>query len=760
MNKTLRVTLFLLLVCVQVAVSLVQLPLFETIEGFWVIRLLMQLLLWVLLGISGFSLARQFGDNSYRRYMQYLETSLTSLLSSVIKISSGDLSARIDSSQLTDARFPGRNIDVEKTASLIDRSITELNAITATPLKRLSFTGGNSYMEGYLMGEQIQKCLGTSGVLLIVIPYFNQVLHALRAKGCMSRLAEGSQGISVLPVVEGHGSEDYLSELLEQQFRLHKNITGIYITDGVTPKAAEQWLSKRGVLQNVALFAHDITEQNIAMLKRRTLKVLLAENFFAQSYNAAMNLFNALEAGWKPISYKIYMDPLLVTPDNYHEYWNESKNERVLTEAERLSLVEPLPYKSGKKWKIAIVMPTLTSFFTMAAQGAMAAKSFLEEMGLEVELLDAFTSWNSFATRASMEPPLRELAARGVNGICTVVFDRDLAPVLNEIVDAGVMVTTFNSEPLNLRDIIHNVSENISTLQVNSQSLASSAEESARANEQVVKGMNSIEEQTSIQNGQLESADESVSSLNEMIQSISLVIDSYTDAVERMNSEAGKGVEQVSETMALFQDLRTRFSQIDRELNQLNGEMGRIRKIVSTIDTFSTDTNVLAINASIQAARAGEQGKAFAVVAKEIRSLSEKSSQATEEIGRIIDSVIAGVTGVVSVSTENMKQVEVSSERFSQVDTAFQVINQHLIESADAIRGVRSSIDNAAGASGTIKDTMNNISAGNKQILANVLRISESLGELSVQSADLSVMAAQYLDIANNQEKVINQLTI
>ena len=760
MKQKLGIALFAFLVLIQILIS--ALPGFGSIPQplFSVIRLILQVLLWGGLGFLGYVILRAHFGSKYGEYFTALDNSVNSLLANLMKISSGDLSSSVDESNLFASRFSKKAITEANAGSLIDQSIQELNAITGTPLKRLSFTGGNSYLEGLQMGEQIAVYMRKSGVLLIVIPYFSQVLHALRAKGCISYLNQHAPGIKILPVVEGYGNELYFPELLEKQFSKNSSISGIYVTDGVTPIVAEKWLTERGKNRTVSLFAHDITEDNINMLKRGTLKALLAENFFAQAYNSAINLYNSLEAGWKPVSYKIYMDPLLVTPENYAEYWDSSKNDRILTETEQLSLVEPVPHTSGKRWKLGIVMPTLVTFFTMAAKGALAAKERLTEMGLDVEIVDSFKEWRNFAQREAMEPDIRNLVQRGIDGLSTVVFDRNLVPVLNGVVESGVTVTTFNSEPLNLRDIIMNVSENITTLQVNSQSLASSAEESARANEQIVKGMNSIEESTAFQNEELRLADESVSSLDGMIKNISSVIDNYTAAVERMNSEAGKGVEQVSETMQAFLELRSGFKQIDNNLNQLHGEMGRIRKIVSTIDTFSTDTNVLAINASIQAARAGEQGKAFAVVAKEIRSLSEKSSHATEEISHIIDSVISGVSGVVSVSNENMKQVEVSSERFSQVDTAFQVINQHLIESADAIRDVHSSIASAAESSGTIKTTMNKISSGNKTNLQSIQEISESLRELATQSSDLSAMAAQYLELANNQEKVISQLSI
>ena len=74
----------------------------------------------------------------------------------------------------------------------------------------------------------------------------------------------------------------------------------------------------------------------------------------------------------------------------------------------------------------------------------------------------------------------------------------------------------------------------------------------------------------------------------------------------------------------------------------------KVRDIVAIIDTIAFQTNILAINASIEAVRAGEHGRGFAVVAAEVRSLSQRCAESAREIR----SVVAAADQRVSASSE------------------------------------------------------------------------------------------------------------
>lgn len=103
----------------------------------------------------------------------------------------------------------------------------------------------------------------------------------------------------------------------------------------------------------------------------------------------------------------------------------------------------------------------------------------------------------------------------------------------------------------------------------------------------------------------------------------------------------------------------------------LNEQSQRISNIVGTITQISSQTSLLALNASIEAARAGEQGKGFAVVAESIGKLASDSTNATADIEKIIQSLCTEITGTVETIEQIKEGFQTQSEAVDKVQDTF-----------------------------------------------------------------------------------------
>ena len=96
---------------------------------------------------------------------------------------------------------------------------------------------------------------------------------------------------------------------------------------------------------------------------------------------------------------------------------------------------------------------------------------------------------------------------------------------------------------------------------------------------------------------------------------------------------------------------------LTNSVHQLEGEMGKINNITTSVTEISDRTNMLALNAAIEAARAGEQGKGFAVVADEVRKLAEQSSNSSGEIKKLIETTLIGISNITKETEEEEKTI-------------------------------------------------------------------------------------------------------
>jgi methyl-accepting chemotaxis protein len=187
-------------------------------------------------------------------------------------------------------------------------------------------------------------------------------------------------------------------------------------------------------------------------------------------------------------------------------------------------------------------------------------------------------------------------------------------------------------------------------LSTNAEGLATNVDETSAS----IQEMSATLAQTAQNGDQLVSVVEgAASTLTRMIENISALASRVhmVDEVSRKSAE---------EAQAGGEKLQTSF----RSISERSQEVG---KIVKVIEGIADQTNLLALNATIEAARAGEAGKGFAVVADEVRRLAERSVQATHEIATVIETVQGETRSAVTLMEQVMTGIVGSINKTSQL---------------------------------------------------------------------------------------------
>jgi twitching motility protein PilJ len=181
---------------------------------------------------------------------------------------------------------------------------------------------------------------------------------------------------------------------------------------------------------------------------------------------------------------------------------------------------------------------------------------------------------------------------------------------------------------------------------------------------------------------------------------------------------AHKGGEAVRRTIDGMNTIRETIQETSKRIKRLGESSQEIGNIVELINDLAEQTNILALNASIQASMAGEAGRGFAVVADEVQRLAERATNATRQIDALVRNIQADTNGAV-----------VSMER----STADVVGGASLAENAG------SALEKIELVSNQIASLVQNISASARsqsQSSQSVARNMQVLREISIQTAD------------------------
>ena len=128
----------------------------------------------------------------------------------------------------------------------------------------------------------------------------------------------------------------------------------------------------------------------------------------------------------------------------------------------------------------------------------------------------------------------------------------------------------------------------------------------------------------------------------------------------------------IQSTAEISSDTKTASTSVD----QLKTVTAGINDFVNIIKGISDQTNLLALNAAIEAARAGEQGRGFAVVADEVRTLAQRSAEASNEISALIEQVNSQMADVVGgIGGVGQKSDEITTSTSSIEGTANEIVS-------------------------------------------------------------------------------------
>lgn len=314
-------------------------------------------------------------------------------------------------------------------------------------------------------------------------------------------------------------------------------------------------------------------------------------------------------------------------------------------------------------------------------------------------------------------------------GLLAEIFERmirrlkgyigEISTILESISDGNLATGTTQDYTGDFTSIKNSLDGILSNLSSTMSQIVESSEHVSNGSRQMAAGSQALSQGAVEQAGAVEELEQSISDISKR--------------VEETAANASQASRKVDAVGSQIFESNQKMHQMIVAMHEINNCSSEIEKIIKTIETIASQTNILALNAAVEASRAGESGRGFAVVAEEVRTLAGQSAEASKTTSDLIERTIQAVGHGSKIASETASQLEKAVSGVSEIVETTNIIAEASRGQADHIAQVQERITQISQVVQTNTSTAQESAATSEELSSQARLLKKLIGMFRVR---------------------------